>query len=131
MSQPHDQDQPAVPAPDSEPQRPDTGSLPLPYDQQTWQAISDRPIALPPPDEAITRPEEPSASVTPFGDQPTLPGRKIMPQQKRPRRSWALWLPPVLVLGMLLALLGLYPLVHAGLLRTITSTTGPHVRQST
>ena len=131
MSQPPDHDQPATPAPDSELQRPNTAPLPLPYDQETWQAISDQPVSLPPPDDPVTRPEELSESATPFADQPTLPSRMIMPQQKRRPWSWVLWLPPVLVLGVLLALLGLYPLVHPGVQQTSTPTTGPLVRHST
>jgi hypothetical protein len=131
VSQPPDHDQPAVPAPDSEPQRPDTAPLPLPYDQETWQSLSDQPVSLPPPDEAATRSEELSESATPFGDQPTLPSRMFMPQQKRRPWLWVLWLPPLLVLGVLLALLGLYSLVPAVVQQTSTPTTGSLVRQNT
>jgi hypothetical protein len=134
MSQPPDHDQSAVPAPDSEPPRPDTTALPLPYDQETWQSRSDQPESLPPLDEAATRPEELSESATPFGDQPTLPSRPsgmITPQQKRRSWPWVLWFPPVLVLGVLLALLGLYSLVPAVVQQTSTPTTGPLVRHST
>ena len=131
MSRPPDHEQPAVPAPDAEPQRPDTAPLPLPYDQEAWQAISDQPVSLPPPDDPVTRPEELSESATPFGDQPTLPSRMITPQQKRRPWSWVLWLPPALVLVVLLALLGLYPLVHIGVQQTSTPTPRPLVRHST
>jgi hypothetical protein len=131
MSQPPDHDQPAVPAPDSEPQRPDTAPLPLPYDQETWQSRSDQPVALPPLDEAATRTEELSESATPFGDQPTLPSQMFMPQQKRRPWPWVLWFPPALVLGVLLALLGLNLLERAVVQQTSTPTTGSLVRQST
>jgi hypothetical protein len=131
MSQPPDHDQPAVPAPDSEPQRPDTAALPLPYDQETWQSLSDQPVSLPPPEEAATRPEELSESATPFGDEPTLPSRVITPQQKQRPWRWVLWFPPALVLGVLLALLGLNALVRAVVQQTSTPTTGSLVRQST
>jgi hypothetical protein len=131
MSRPPDQSQPVAPVPDSEPQQPDTGRLPLPYDQETWQAISDQPVASPPPDESATRPEELSEAVTPLGDQPTLPGRRIMPQQKLRPWPWVLWVPPMLVLGVLLVLLGLYPLVHGVVQQTGTPTTGPLVHHST
>src|SRR5215472_9408210 len=131
MSRPPDQGQAAAPVPDSEPQRPDTAPLPLPYDQERWQSLSDRPVSLPPPDEAATRREESSEFATPFGDQPTLPSRMFTPQQKRRSWPWALWLPPMLVLGALLALLGLYPLVQTVVRQTSTPTTGPLVRHGT
>jgi len=123
MSQPPDHNQPVVPAPDSESRRPDTGSLPLPYDQEPWHALPDQPAPL--PDEAATRREKLSQPATPFGDQPTLAGRMITPQQQKRRPwPWALWLPPALVVGVLLAVFGMY--VHATDQSTGTAATGHH-----
>jgi hypothetical protein len=128
--QPPNHDKSAVPTPDSEPRRPDTGSLPLPYGQETWQAISDQPVPL--PDEAATRREELSPPATPFEDQPTLAGHMITPQQQKRRpRPWALWLPPALVVGVLLALFGLHSLGQAMDQPIGTPTTGVQGRLGT
>jgi hypothetical protein len=126
MSQSPDHDQSAVPATDSQPPRPDTASLPLPYGQEPWDALPDQqPVPLPPPDEAATRRQELSQPATPFGDEPTLPGRTIPPQQQK-SHTWplALWLPPALILNMLLALFGLHALLQAIGQATGTPTTG-------
>jgi hypothetical protein len=118
MSQPPDNDQPVLPALDSEPRRLDTAPLPLPYEREMWSR----------PDELLTLPEEFSDSTTPFGDQPTIPIRPIEPRQQRRPWWWALWLLLALVLGMLL---GLSPLLHMGDQQTTGPTARPLVRQST